>query len=95
VVFDKDEQDPLALRLGCGWARWTVRRQLAAPSESIDLERVGALIEGARHALRGSATISTALKASKTKIDQALGHVDTLVSEVEAALGGIEGEVSA
>ena len=32
VVFDKDEQEPLALRLGCAWARWTVRRQLAAPS---------------------------------------------------------------
>jgi hypothetical protein len=95
VVFDKDDQEPLALRLGCAWARWTVRRQLAAPSESIDLERIGVLIDSARQALRSSTTISTALKASKTKIDHALGHVDALVRDVEMALASIASEVAA
>ena len=52
------------------------------------------LIDGARQALRSSTTISTALKASKTKIDHALGHVGALVHDVEMALASIESEVA-
>jgi hypothetical protein len=95
VTFDKDEGDDLALRLGCAWARWVARRQLVADMDRVDLERIGSRIEAARQALRTASTIGTALKTSKTKIDQALGHVATLVSDVESALDGIEDEIAA
>jgi hypothetical protein len=95
VVFDPSEADDLALRLACSWARWVVRRQLAAAGDTVDLDRVGALIEDARQALRLHGTISTALKTSKTKIDHALGHVATLVAGVETALAGITDEIAA
>jgi hypothetical protein len=94
VVFDKDEQNDLALRLSCAWARWVTRRQVADAGENMDLAAIASQIDVARAALRMHSTVSTSLKASKTKIDQALGHVGTLVSDVETALAAIEAELS-
>jgi hypothetical protein len=95
VVYDPHEMNDLALRLAVAWARWIVRRQLAGDTESIDLDRVGSLIEAARQALRIQSTIDRALTTSANKIGEAKGHLASLVADVEAALAGIEGEIAA
>jgi hypothetical protein len=95
VVYDPTERDDLALRLACCWARWVVRRQLAAAGDTVDLDRVGTLIEDARQALRTRSTIDRALTTSANKITEAKNHLGTLVAEVEAALTSIEGEIAA
>jgi hypothetical protein len=95
VILDKEAPDLLALRLACCWARWIARRNLAKAADDIDLGRVAGLIEAARQGLATSSKIRTALNGSKTQIDRALGHVESLVLDVEAALHGIEDEVAA
>jgi len=94
VVFDPDSKNDLALRLACAWARWVVRRQLAAPTDVVDIERVGSLIDAARAALRTQATIDRALTTSANKITEARGHVASLVTDVESSLASIEGELA-
>ena len=61
----------------------------------MDVGRIGALIESARKALRTASTIDMALKASKTKIDQALSHVATMVADLDSAMSAMEDEISA
>lgn len=95
VVFDAQEGNDLALRLGLAWARWVARRQLAADADSVDLDRVGSLIDDARQALRTRSTIDRALTTSANKIGEAKGHLASLVASVEAALASIEGEIAA
>jgi hypothetical protein len=95
VVLDKEAPDALALRLACCWARWIARRNLAKGGEDIDLGRVAGLIEAARQGLATSSKIRTALNGSKTQIDRALGHVESLVVDVETALQGLETEIAA
>jgi hypothetical protein len=95
VVFDPNEDDDVALRLACCWARWVVRRQLGAAGDDIDLDRIGSLIDDARQALRTRSTIDRALTTSANKIGEARGHLGTLVAEVEVALAAIEGEIAA
>jgi hypothetical protein len=95
VIFDKDAPDKLALRLACCWARWIARRNLAKAADDIDLGRIASLIEAARQGLATSSKIRTALNGSKTQIDRALGHVESLVVDVAAALQGLEDEVAA
>ena len=95
VVYDPTDGDDLALRLACCWARWVARRQLAAGGDTVDLDRVGSLIEDARQALRTRSTIDRALTTSANKITEAKNHLGTLVAEVEAALAAIEGEIAA
>jgi hypothetical protein len=95
VVFDKDEPNDLALRLACCWARWVARRQLTRGGDEIDLARVHGLIDGARQGLSTVSKIRAALNGSKTQIDRALGHVATLVADVETALQGLEDELAA
>lgn len=95
VVYDPTNGDDLALRLACLWARWIARRQLAAGGDTIDLDRIGSLIEDARQALRTRSTIDRALTASANKITEAKNHLGALVGDVEAALAAIEGEVTA
>jgi hypothetical protein len=94
VVFDKEAPNQLALRLSCCWARWVARRQLARGREEIDLGRLNVLIEAGRQGLATVSKIRTALNGSKTQIDRALGHVESLVIDVEAALQGIEDELA-
>jgi hypothetical protein len=85
----------VALRLAVAWGRWVARRQLAASADSVDLDRVRALIDDARQALRTRSTIDRALTASVNKIGEARGHLDALVTSVEGALSNIEREVVA
>jgi hypothetical protein len=94
VVYDPAAGNDLALRLACAWARWVVRRQLATPADSIDLDRIGSLIDSARTALRTQSTIDHALTTSANKITEARRHVGTLVAEIEASLAGIENELA-
>ena len=95
VVYDPADGDDLALRLACSWARWLARRQLAGGGDSIDLDRIGSLIEDARQALRIRSTIDRALTTSVTKITEAKNHLGALAGDVEAALAAIEGEIAA
>lgn len=95
VVYDPTDGNDLALRLAVSWARWVVRRHLAADGDSVDLDRIGALIEAARQALRTRSTIDRALTTSANKIAEAKGHLGSLVADIEAALAGIEGEIAA
>ncbi len=95
VVYDPDEGDDLALRLACCWARWVVRRQLGAAADTIDLQRLGALLEDGRQALRTRSTIDRALVTSANKIAEARGHVESMVTRIEAAFASIEGELAA
>jgi hypothetical protein len=94
VVHDPHDGDDVALRLACCWARWVVRRQLAAAGDTVDLDRVGSLIEDARQALRTRSTIDRALATSANKITEARNHLGTLVAEVETALASIETEIA-
>jgi len=95
VVFDPNEQTDLALRLAVAWGRWVVRRQLSADTDSIDLDRIGSLIDCARQAMRTQSTIDRALTTSANKIGEAKGHLASLVAGVEAVLASIEGEIAA
>jgi hypothetical protein len=95
VVLDPQEANDLALRLAVAWARWVARRQLAASSDAVDLDRIGSLIDDARQALRTRSTIDRALTTSANKIGEAKGHLASLVASVEAALASIEGEIAA
>lgn len=95
VVYDPHDQSDLALRLAIAWARWVVRRQLATNTDSVDLDRIGSLIDSARQALRTQSTIDRALTTSANKIGEAKGHLASLVADVEAALASIESEIAA
>jgi hypothetical protein len=95
IVFDKEAPNELALRLACCWARWVARRQLARLGDEIDLERISAQIEAARHALGLASKIRRALNGSKTQIDRALAQMESLVADAEAALQGLESELAA
>jgi hypothetical protein len=95
VVHDPSDGDDTALRLACCWARWVVRRSLAASGDTVDLDRVGSLIEDARKALAIRSTIDRALATSANKIGEARSHLGTLVAEVEAALASIDDELAA
>ena len=95
VVHDPSADDDAALRLACCWARWVVRRSLAASGDTVDLDRVGSLIDDARKALNVRSTIDRALATSANKIGEARNHLGTLVAEVEVALAAIETEIAA
>lgn len=94
VVYEPD-QDDIALRLACCWARWIARRQLSAADDTVDLDRIGSLIEDARQALRTRTTIDRALTTSANKITEAKNHLGVLVAGVETALDSIETEIAA
>lgn len=96
AVLDNEESDDAALRLAYMWARWVVRRQLAVKSgEVVDLGRIAALIEDARRALERSSAVKSSHTQAKRSIDQAAGHVISLVTEVEQALESLAGELEA
>jgi hypothetical protein len=95
VVHDPNDGDDASLRLACCWARWVVRRSLAASGDTVDLDRIGSLIEDARKSLNTRSTIDRALTTSANKIAEARNHLGTLVAEVEAALASIDGELAA
>jgi hypothetical protein len=86
VVFDRSELDHRALRLGCLWARWVVRRQLSSGTAGPDIERMAAAIDRARRALGRAATIRRAHTTATKAIGEARSQVDELIGEVDAAL---------
>ncbi len=94
IVFDKDGEDDTALRLAYMWARWVVRRQLAATSgDDLNLARVASLIEDARRALERVSTIKRFHSQAKKGIEQAADQVNGLVDEVEQALDALGAEL--
>ena len=96
VVFDAEDGDDSALRLGYMWARWVVRRELAgSASEDIDLERIGGLIEDARRAIDRVTAIKRSHTQAKKSIDQAGEQVTFLAAEVRDALDAVADELSA
>lgn len=94
VVFDKDGGDDTALRLAYMWARWVVRRQIAATSgEDLNLARVASLIEDARRALDRVTNIKRFHSQAKRNIEQAADQVKGLVDEVEQSLDALGAEL--
>lgn len=88
VVLDVDDPDPSALRLAYMWARWMVRRQLAAatPGDSLDLERVQRLLDDAGRAIERTKAIRSAHTKAHKAIDQATDQLDLLSAEATDAL---------
>ncbi len=95
VAYDPTEGNDLALRLAIAWARWVVRRQLAAQRRH-GRPRPDRLADRARaQALRTQSTIDRALTTSANKIGEAKGHLARSSPRSRAALASIEGEIAA
>ena len=96
VVFDAEDGDDSALRLGYMWARWVVRRELAGSAcDDVDLERIGGLIEDARRAIDRVTAIKRSHTQAKKSIDQAGEQVVCLADEVRDALDAVADELRA
>jgi hypothetical protein len=96
VVFDAEDGDDSALRLGYMWARWVVRRELAgSAADDVDLDRIGGLIEDARRAIDRVTAIKRSHTQAKKSIDQAGEQVKCLADEVREALDAVAEELSA
>ena len=95
VVLDPDDCDDAALRLAYMWARWTVRKQLAAADEAdgVDVERVRCLLDDAARALERHATIKRAHTVARKGIDQAAEQVEALVHESREAIEELQTEL--
>jgi hypothetical protein len=94
VVLDKDGDDRSALHLAYMWARWVVRRSLnGAARDTIDHERIAALIDDANKALTRAMTIKRNHTSAKKCIDDAAAQVLDLVEEVREALADIASEL--
>jgi len=95
VVFDKDEPDTGALQVAMLWARWVVRRQLCEDERELDADAIEALVGEAARALNRHTTIKRCHSTAKKKIDEAVGEVAGLVSEVEDVLERLRAELVA
>jgi hypothetical protein len=95
AVLDPDDGDDSALRLAYMWARWTVRKQIAASDEdeAVDLERVRCLLDDASRSLERHATIKRAHTAARKGIDHAGEQVEALVFETRQALDELQAEL--
>lgn len=94
VVLDKDDLDPHALRLACLWARWVAKRDLSTGGEGLDLERLHAVLEGARRGLRSASAVRSSHTQAKKAIEQAGRQFDALLADVETALDELQMLVS-
>lgn len=94
VIYDKEDPDPAALRLGCAWARWIVQREARHGHHGVDLDRVGQLIDEAHRALDRVSTVKRAHTAAIKKIGEASGHVAELNAAVSDVLERIEQALS-
>jgi hypothetical protein len=94
VVLDKDDLDPHALRLACLWARWIVTRREDSVCDALDARRVGALIEGARLALKSATTIKGSHTKAKKAIDDAGRQLIDLVDDLDSVLNELDEEVA-
>jgi hypothetical protein len=96
VVFDPDDEDDSALKLGYMWARWTVRKGIAVGEEAeVDLERVRCLLDDASRALERHTSIKRFHTQAKKSIDQAADQVRDLVGEVHESLEALDAELRA
>jgi hypothetical protein len=99
VVLDPDDEDDAALRLAYMWARWTVRKQMAAAGdeegETLDVERVRCLLDDASRALERHATIKRAHTAARKGIEQAGEQVEALVFECRQSIDDLQAELQA
>ena len=96
VVFDAEDGDDSALRLGYMWGRWVVRRELAASgADDVDLERIAGLIEDARRAIDRVTAIRRFHTSARKNIDQAAEQVGSLADEVRDALDAVADELAA
>lgn len=94
VVLDEDGADDGALRLAYMWARWMARRELSdAETDSIDLDRIAALIDQARTALGRVQTIRSCHSKSLKAIEQAGDEVTRLTDDVRVFLGDLASEL--
>lgn len=94
LVYDKDEPDPNLLRLAYLWARWTVRREVAADdSSAVDRDCVRASIDRIVTAVNHVTTIKGAHTSAKKKIDEATSHVTALQQEIDSALADLREEL--
>jgi hypothetical protein len=94
VVLDKDDLDPLALRLACLWARWVATRDASDVTEEIDLDRLAAVIQSANRGLKTAASVRSSHTQAKKAIDQAGRQFDALLGDVQSALDELESLLS-
>jgi hypothetical protein len=94
VVLDREQPDPLALRLVYRYAR---ARVLATQSSGLVLDAAGvrAASEDARARLKNVNKIRKSLTSITTSADRARGDVDEMVEGVEACLDRVESLISA
>jgi hypothetical protein len=94
VVLDDEGTDDGALRLAYMWARWTVRRKLTNDTgETIDHERVRALIEQARRSIERVSTVRRCHSRATNAIAEARTETDLLADEVRDVLADLEAEL--
>lgn len=86
VVVDRDDPQPHALRLACLWARWMACRDASEGDDTLDLARVGSLIEEARRSLKTASAIRGSNTRAKKAVDEAGRHLDAMVAELSGAL---------
>jgi hypothetical protein len=94
VVFDRDELDPLALRVACLLARWSVKRSLSSSAADIDTARIESCIEAIRRALGRATTLRRCHSTARNSISQASEQLGDLVQEIEVAIWTMEAEIS-
>ncbi|MDB5478850.1 MAG: hypothetical protein JWM96_1345 [Alphaproteobacteria bacterium] len=94
LVLDKDDPDPLAVRLAYMWARWVAKRELVSDTNEIDAARIESLIDEARRALQRATTVKKCHTSARKGIDEATAHVDALVGEIVAVLDDLHAEVT-
>ena len=95
VVLDPDDEDDSALRLAYMWARWTVRRRLAASERGRVSTSSGSrcLLEDAARALERHTAIKRFHTQAKKSIDQAAEQVRDLVGEVHESLDALDADL--
>jgi hypothetical protein len=86
IVLDPDEGDTAALRLALMWARWVVQRSVVETVDEIDVSGCEAALEEATRVLTRASTIRRCHSTARKRIEEASGHLDVLVNEVETAL---------
>ena len=94
VVLDKDELDPLALRLACTWARWMATREALGEADTVDTVRILGLLDDARRSLKLATAVKGSHTKAKTAIAQAGQQLDEMTAEITAKLAEIDAEVS-
>lgn len=90
VVLDKDELDPHALRLAYLWARWVATRDASTACDTVDVERMLAVIERAARSLRTASAVRGSHTQAKKAIDQAGRQLDSLLADVQSSLDELE-----